>query len=43
MESLRDKLNECIKKYGTKDERTIKASQELDKYIADEQKKHGTN
>ena len=41
MEELREKLVQYIDMYGRNDERTVKVSQELDKYVVEEQKIFG--
>ena len=41
MEELREKLGDYISMYGINDERTVKLSQELDKYVVEEQKMYG--
>lgn len=41
MEELREKLGHYINTYGINDKRTVKLSQELDKYVVEEQRKYG--
>lgn len=41
MDELREKLGQYINAYGIQDEKTIKLSQELDKYVVEEQRKYG--
>lgn len=41
MEELREKLAQYINKYGPNDERAVKVSQELEKYVVEEQKIYG--
>ncbi|BBK76891.1 aspartyl-phosphate phosphatase Spo0E family protein [Clostridium butyricum] len=42
-ELLREKMYDCILKYGTNDNRTILASQKLDPYVTEEQREYGNN
>lgn len=42
-EILREKLNKYIEMFGTKDERTLEVSQQLDPYMAKGQLEYGIN